>query len=315
MSEKPLVSVCVITYNHAAYIRQTLDTILGQEINFPLQIVVADDCSTDSTRKIVLEYKEKHPEIFKLVLQEKNVGPGRNFVDLFRAATGKYIAYVEGDDYWSNPRKLQMQFDFLESNPDFSLCYHRAKLQWEYDSPEQDHIDPETNNGDKAVSTIHDLLSIGWFIRSCSLFFRNIPLPQDFEKLYIGDYPLHVLVADTGKICFMDECMAVYRTHQKGRPETVLLSQEINRQRLNFRHHIEMLDYLNKHTSYKYDAEFQRSKGNNIYSHLTSLIKKDKKSFFKELVYVVRKYNPWFLSVQFFSKWRRSKYRSLFINL
>ena len=312
MSEKPLVSVCVITYNHASYIRQTLDSILGQETNFPLQVVVADDCSTDTTRKIVQEYNEKHPGIFKLVLQPKNVGPGRNFVDLFNAATGKYIAYVEGDDYWSNPRKLQIQFDFLESHPEFSVCYHRARLQWEYDSPEKSQIPPETNHDDKPVSTIYDLLSIGWFIRSCSLFFRNYPLPAGFEKLYIGDFPLHVLLADKGKIGFLDECMAVYRIHQKGRSETVLLSQEINKQRIIFRHHIEMLDYLNEHTGYKYDAEFQKSKGNNIYSHLTSLIKKDRKSFFKELVYVVRKNNPWFLTVQFFSKLKRSKYSRLF---
>lgn len=305
MSAKPLVSVCVITYNQEAYIAETLDAILKQQINFPLQIVVADDCSKDNTRAIVRDYSDRHPGIFKLVFQEKNVGPGRNFVDLFNAADGKYIAYVEGDDFWTDARKLQKQFDFLEQHPDFSICYHRARLQWEYDSPEIATSDPETNQGDKPVSTIYDILKDGWFIRSCTLFMKNLRLPKGFEKLYIGDYPLHVLLADTGKIGFIDECMAVYRIHKKGKSETVLLSAELQQQKKNFRNHIRMLDFLNEQTAFKYKRYFEQNKFNMVYSHCSLFLKKSKPAFLSELFYILKNFGLGFIATNLIN--RRSK--------
>ena len=99
MNTNPLLSVLIITYNHEKFIGKALDSALGQKTNFDYEIVIGEDCSTDKTRQILLEYKKKYPRKVKLVLQEKNVGPNENFIDTYMACTGKYIAMLEGDDY------------------------------------------------------------------------------------------------------------------------------------------------------------------------------------------------------------------------
>ena len=121
--KKPLLSVCLITYNHANYIEQAIEGVLMQSVNFSWELIIADDFSTDGTREILLKYKEKYPNFIKLLLQEKNVGPGKNFSDLLNEPQSKYIAYFEGDDYWIDPLKLQKQVDFIESHPDYVLIH------------------------------------------------------------------------------------------------------------------------------------------------------------------------------------------------
>ena len=105
---KPLVSVCIITYNQESYIRQAIESVLMQKVNFPWEIIIADDCSKDKTREIILEYKDRFPDLIKPLFQKRNVGGGKNFTDLINAATGKYVAYLEGDDYWTDDGKLQL---------------------------------------------------------------------------------------------------------------------------------------------------------------------------------------------------------------
>ena len=118
-----LVSVSLITYNHVKYIRQAVEGILMQQVNFSFDVIIADDFSTDGTREILTEYKNKFPNI-QLILQKENVGPAQNVIDLLSAPQSKYVAYLEGDDFWTDPFKLQKQVDFLEANPQISGCYH-----------------------------------------------------------------------------------------------------------------------------------------------------------------------------------------------
>ena len=118
-----LVSVAVITYNHEKYIRQALDSILMQQTVFDFEIVIGEDCSTDNTREIIQSYQIKYPERIKLVTSESNVGPMPNVVRTYKACRGKYIAVLEGDDYWIDPLKLEKQVDLLEANPEFSMCF------------------------------------------------------------------------------------------------------------------------------------------------------------------------------------------------
>ncbi len=125
--KKPLVSVIVICYNHEKYIRDCLDGILMQKTDFPIEIIVGDDCSTDNTLSIIHEYKQKYPEIITAVSSDKNLwsqGVSMTYTLLCPHAKGKYLAFCEGDDYWINPMKLQFQADFLERNPDYSMCFH-----------------------------------------------------------------------------------------------------------------------------------------------------------------------------------------------
>ena len=122
------VSVIVLTYNHEKYVRQALDSILMQKTTFAYEILVGDDASTDGTAEILKEYQKKYPNIFRLFLREKNIGATKNSYELLTSAKGRYLATCEGDDYWTDPNKLQLQVDFLEKHPDYIGCAHRFMI-------------------------------------------------------------------------------------------------------------------------------------------------------------------------------------------
>ncbi|ARV06776.1 hypothetical protein BTO04_08795 [Polaribacter sp. SA4-10] len=210
--EAPLLSVCLITYNHVNYIQQAIEGVLMQEVDFAWELVIADDFSTDGTREVLLEYQDKYPDFIKLILQERNVGVTINGIDLLTYPEAKYIAYFDGDDYWTDPFKLQKQVDFLERNADFVICFHPVKIWNENDQKlEDDYI---TRN----VSETTDIyeLAKGNYIHTPSVLFRNGLIkeyPDEFYKSPVGDYFLHMLNAQFGKIKKLPDVMAVYRVH------------------------------------------------------------------------------------------------------
>jgi glycosyltransferase involved in cell wall biosynthesis len=120
---EPLVSVLMMTYNHIAYIAQAIEGVLRQKVSFPIELVIGEDCSTDGTREVALEYQQRYPDIIRVLAWEKNVGMTRNGYDTTKACRGKYIAFCEGDDYWHHPDKLQRQADHLESHPECGLVF------------------------------------------------------------------------------------------------------------------------------------------------------------------------------------------------
>ncbi len=122
----PLVSVCTITYNHEKYIVEAIDSFLMQKTNFPFEIVIDDDCSTDDNAKTIRGYADKYPNIIKANLREKNIGMVANGMENLKRARGEYIALCEGDDYWTDPEKLQTQTDEMRKHPNINLCFHSA---------------------------------------------------------------------------------------------------------------------------------------------------------------------------------------------
>jgi len=126
-----LVSICCITYNHEPYLRQALDSFLMQKTSFNYEIVLAEDCSTDGTRKICVEYAEKYPDTIRYIWSDTNVGAVENEARALRATRGKYIALCEGDDYWTDALKLQKQVSFMEAHPEYSVTFHRYKIHYE----------------------------------------------------------------------------------------------------------------------------------------------------------------------------------------
>lgn len=122
-----LVSIVVITYNHENYIRQCLDSILMQEINCSIEIIIGDDCSTDKTPEIIKEYSEKYPNLIKSYLRMTNLGATKNQYDCFTKSSGKYIAILDGDDFWTDKSKLTTQINFLENN-NYIACTQRYKV-------------------------------------------------------------------------------------------------------------------------------------------------------------------------------------------
>ena len=137
LTDQPLVSVCVATFQHAAFIKDCLDSILEQEADFPFEILVGEDCSTDGTREICIEYAERHTNLIRLFLrkeEDKIVMLGKktgrsNLLGLFECARGKYICYCDGDDYWCDPHKLQKQVQIMESHPEVTLCITNTEIQ------------------------------------------------------------------------------------------------------------------------------------------------------------------------------------------
>lgn len=208
----PLVSISCITYNHAPYIRECLEGFLMQKTNFPFEILIHDDASTDGTADIIREYEAKYPELIKPIFREKNLYSqgirGMNRFN-FERAQGKYIALCEGDDFWTDPNKLQIQFDFMESHPDYSMCFHLAKVfndeSGEYVITNFDRIKEREYTGEEILRE--------WTVPTASVVFRakfwkEIPQHKDF---LCGDIVLFLTMSQCGKIYAMSRPMSVYR--------------------------------------------------------------------------------------------------------
>lgn len=244
------LSVMVITYNHERFIAQALEGVLAQKVNFDYEVVVGEDCSTDRTREILMDFHRRHPDKIVPLLRDKNVGAMRNFEATLAACRGQYMALLEGDDYWTCEDKLQRQADFLDAHHDYALCCHRVQVQ------------DEINGGPAGIFpsrapgpyTIEDLLSEN-FIQTCTVMCRwgsFGPLPKWFRKLALGDWPLCALIVKQGKIALMDDVMAVYRVHSGG-----IWSARPMVDRL--RESMPMLKALDKHLEFEYTRTIQRT--------------------------------------------------------
>jgi glycosyltransferase involved in cell wall biosynthesis len=207
-----MVSVFMITYNHEKFIAQALEGILMQKVNFPYEIVIGEDCSTDSTRNIILGYDKNYPGKFKLLLHNKNIGALANQMRVLHACTGKYIALCEGDDFWTDPLKLQKQIDFLETNLDFSICYHRVNY---LNIDNEIMVESLNTSEDPQIYSILDLAKHN-IMHTCSIVFRDNNIIYScllkHKKVSAGDYILHMMNARFGKIKYLPDIMAVYRT-------------------------------------------------------------------------------------------------------
>ena len=211
-----LVSICCVTYNHVEYIRDTLESFLMQKIDFPIEILIHDDASTDGTVEIVKEYERKYPEIVKPIFQKENQysqGIGISATYQYPRARGKYIAICEGDDYWTDPNKLQKQVDFLENNTEFGLVFTDVQI-----------IDKNNSVIENGAYNICKRYSSGWiftellkgnFINTCTVVLRKDLIPSSMNNpdktWFIYDYWLWLRIAINSKICFMNEITTAYR--------------------------------------------------------------------------------------------------------
>jgi glycosyltransferase involved in cell wall biosynthesis len=209
------VSVHMITYNHAPFIAQALDSILKQDTDFLYDIVIGEDASDDTTREILLAYKKKFPDKIKLILHKENVGIRENYRMTLAACRGKYIALCEGDDYWGDPLKLQKQVDFLETNEDYSICYHNSFI-----------VDNENRMLQENFSdTIRDyscdeMLVADAVILTNTAMFRNFGerlSPPLFHDIINGDMAVWHILGKYGKGKFLENVgNSYYRLHSGG---------------------------------------------------------------------------------------------------
>ena len=212
---RPKISTCLITYNDERFIGKSLESVLMQEVDFPIEVVVGEDCSTDRTREIVTTFVEKRPDAIRLSEYEHNIGAAENFKTTIKACRGQYIAMLHGDDYWTSRDKLRKQVEFLDSHPDFSMCFHPVKRVYEDSDQPSDFSYPP---GRKRVYRFEDLAR--WIrIQTSSIVFRNGlfgEFPEWFNRAPCGDWPLFMLNAEHGDVGYLDEVMGVHRIHREG---------------------------------------------------------------------------------------------------
>ena len=225
--DAPLLSVLCITYNHEKFVSQALDSFLMQETKFPIEIVVGEDCSTDNTLSVVESYKAKFPEIIKVITSQANVGVVENFRRTLMACRGKYVAICEGDDFWTDRQKLQIQVEFMENNPEYAISYHDAYAFEEPGVSKGLQLSEEYQRD----ATEDDLVNARQ-ISTLTACFRNVlkEIPTEFNQAPILDLCLWSLLGNYGKGKYLGGISpAAYRMHQGG----ILSSQnEANKRRM-----------------------------------------------------------------------------------
>lgn len=226
----PRVSICCTAYNHVDYIRQCLDGFVMQKTSFPIEVLIHDDASTDGTQDIIREYADKYPDIIIPIYQTVNQyskGVKVSLIYNYSRAKGKYIALCEGDDYWTDPYKLQKQVDFLESHPDYVMCSHRFDQYYE----EERRLEKEQDESFQGADyDLKNLIGGKWLTQTLTVMYRRSALDlQHYESYGMSmDIILFYALLKEGKgYCFPD-VMGVYRYHNGG----VWSEVSLNRRRL-----------------------------------------------------------------------------------
>jgi len=227
----PVVSVFNWTYNHAQFVRESIESILMQETTFPVEIIIHDDASTDGTAEIIREYESKHPQLFRNILHAENqMSQGKSVIEpLFTVPRGMFLALTHGDDFWTSPRKLQEQVSFLEKNSDYALSF--CNTQVVYTDERYSHaaygnhlvpigyypVSPAPPETSKTAN-----LSKSNYIHTSGAVLRNwlcngyLEVQNYLHKAPVGDYALHLLTSRFGKIKYHPDIMAAYRVHMGG---------------------------------------------------------------------------------------------------
>lgn len=224
----PKVSVVSITYNHEAYIREALDGFVAQHVDFPLEVIVADDASTDDTPGIIRQYAAQYPDLIRPILRAENVGIHANLTDALSAARGEYLALCEGDDYWTDPSKLSKQVEFLDQHPETAVCFHPVRVVWTAEGERNGLAESVIRRIEQIV--LRELPRPSWmgdlsldalisrnFIQTNSVIYRRMPRYDDIPaEIMPLDWYLHVRHAARGDIALLPDVMSVYRRHPQG---------------------------------------------------------------------------------------------------
>lgn len=270
------VSIICNAYNHEKYIRDTLESFVMQKTDFNFEVLVHDDASTDKTADIIREYEEKYPDIIKPLYQtenqySKNIPIGSTYQK--PRVKGKYVAICEGDDYWTDPYKLQKQFDAMEMHPELDVCSHMAKVVESNSKDIIRHIRPAKKS--KIIRAEQVIDGGGGFVATNSLFYRteidkNIP---EFRKYLPLDFSLQIHSSLRGGMLYLDECMSAYRHMSPGSWSSQM---EINSGK-SIEHEkrvVRMLEILNEETKYKYNKilnkKILRNKSEIIYKKVVT---------------------------------------------
>lgn len=241
----PKVSILMVAYNQERFIAQAIQSVLDQITDFPFKLIIGEDCSQDRTYEICREFQRKHQDKIQLNHRSSNLGMIKNFLTTYNECNGRYIAVLEGDDYWNDPNKLQKQVDFLDTHEDYSLVFCSTQTVFENEQKKGPIIPPERRN----KYTFEELLETN-FIATCSVMYRNGligELPSWLFTLALLDWPLHILHAQKGHIGYLDQQMACYRIH----PNSNFSSRKITK---NYQDILKFYSVLNNYQKGKYSS-------------------------------------------------------------
>lgn len=250
----PKVSVLLLTYNHEKFIRQALDSVLMQQTDFEIEIVIADDHSPDSTFAIAREYQARANNI-NLLPSEENIGITRNIKRAFEACKGQYVAMLEGDDFWISPNKLNLVSTFLDQHKDFSFCFHRVIKHDETSDSISVHPPLETT-ANSNVFTAGDLARVNFIggFSTCTYRRKVIDcLDPALWKMKVREWPFNIVVGTHGPIGYIPEILSIYRAHPGG----IWSLKTLDQQRTQL---LEIIDSYNQYLDFKFDAEFREFK-------------------------------------------------------
>ncbi len=287
------VSILCLVYNHGKYLRKTLEGFVSQKTNFAYEILIHDDASKDDSASIITEYAEKYPDLFRPILQTENQHSQK--IPIWKAhvahlVRGKYTALCEGDDYWSDPNKLQKQYDMMEANPDCSMCVHKV-LEINEDGTSTEKYRPyrELAEGKYDVQQFLDIQRIypfhtSSFFMKQELWHDHIMNPADFRKASdVGDEPLLLYMVAHGKIYYIPECMSAYRLFSVG-SWSAANKRNIDRRILHAEKMYDMMCLYDEYTDHAYDCHLSVFKGQVYWlkRDYKALVKMDDKSFLKQ---------------------------------
>jgi glycosyltransferase involved in cell wall biosynthesis len=249
-SEPPKVSVLMLAYNQERFIAQAIESVLRQVTDFPFEVVIGEDCSTDRTREIIARFQQAHPRQIRLLCGERNLGMTRNEARTLRACRGEYVALLEGDDFWTAADKLQRQADHLDRHPECSFCFHEVEVICDEEGPPPEMLVP------RGPILQMEQLMFENPVQTCSAMFRRRLFPESpewFLDLGMSDWPLFILLNDQGEGHLLEGKPAAYRIHGGG-----VWSRSCRKRQLQSVLH--MLDCLERHFTGKYRTLLRRSR-------------------------------------------------------
>lgn len=271
---KPKVSISVTTFNQEKYIEQTLDSLLMQRTDFLFEILINDDASIDKSPEIIAEYEKKYPNIIKPIYQKENQytqGKEVHYTFNYTRAQGKYIAYCDGDDYWTDPFKLQKQYDFMEKHAHVSACVHAGKsvnekgtrILWIQKAAEKScYLDT-----DKVIASQGKFASNSLFMRN--YFAEDYEMPGWYHAAKITDYPLYLILSTKGFIYYMEDVMCSFRVGSSG-SFTQLVLNDPSKKTKHLYEMVELLELFNKATHFKHSSRITDQIDHNLYDYVAA---------------------------------------------
>lgn len=291
MKNEIMVSIICNAYNHEKYIRDALDSFLMQKTDFAFEVLIHDDASTDKTADIIREYEAKYPDIIRPIYQTENQYSQGVYITMEYQqprARGKYIAFCEGDDYWTDPRKLQKQVDAMEKHPHIDMCAHGAKRVRADNGKLIDYVMPSKK--DTIFSTKDVILGKGGYIAHASLLYRKslYDTVPEFVNVSGLDYFIHINGSLRGGLLYLSECMSAYRWMAEGSWNSSI--SEDTQWLFEHRKFVATtLDILDAETDFRYTKTIHRVQMTNLLypyratERLQELLKKENREIFSSL--------------------------------